>query len=369
MTLGNNVGFEFSSGIDIGSLNCAAGAIIAETAQPTMKTDAMILGKTIAQPEIRYGGETLSIHELKELWEDVLEGVYPTKTDDKGSVPLISYDARPAIAASGRFAKPRVLIFAFPGSNCEIDTARAVIRAGGDAHIHVVRNLTQSMLSQSIAEAAKLISNSRILIIPGGFSFGDEPDGSAKFITVFFRNSIITDAVHEHLHSNDGLMLGICNGFQALIKLGLVPYGKIIAPRADSPTLVSNLIGRHQARYVNTRIASVSSPWMSRCNVGDIHTVAVSHGEGRFVADESLIKQLASDGRIATQYVDYDGEPAMDTSINPNGSAMAVEGIFSPDGRVFGKMGHTERHGEFVAKNICGNKHQPIFESGIEYFR
>jgi phosphoribosylformylglycinamidine synthase len=225
------------------------------------------------------------------------------------------------------------------------------------------------MLSESISEAAKQINNSQILIIPGGFSFGDEPDGSAKFITVFFRNSIITDAVHEHLYSNDGLMLGICNGFQALIKLGLVPFGKITAPHADNPTLASNFIGRHQARYVNTRVASVNSPWMARCNVGDVHTLAVSHGEGRFVADDELLKQLAADGRIATQYVDYSGAPAMDTCVNPNGSVMAVEGLFSPDGRVFGKMGHSERRGEFVAKNIYGNKYQPIFESGVEYFR
>ena len=273
-----------------------------------------------------------------------------------------------AFAGGERFAKPRVLIFAFPGTNCEIDTARAVSRAGGIPKVLVIRNLTPAMLEESINEAVKAIKESQILIIPGGFSFGDEPDGSAKYIAVFFRSPGISDAVHEHLQTRDGLMLGICNGFQALIKLGLVPFGEIVPPDIGNPTLTQNLIGRHQARYVHTRVASVSSPWMNLSNVGDVHTIAISHGEGRFFASADMFDQLTASGRIATQYTDMDGNPSMDTFINPNGSLMAVEGIFSPDGRVFGKMCHPERYGRLVAKNIYGNKDQPIFESGVNYF-
>jgi len=284
-------------------------------------------------------------------------------------LPKVNFSTRSAVVAGERFAKPRALVLAFPGSNSEIDAARAIHRAGGIPNVLVVRNITPAMLEESITETAKAINESQILVIPGGFSFGDEPDGCAKFITVFFRNPAVTDAVHEHLKSRGGLMLGICNGFQALIKLGLVPYGEIVAPDAGNPTLTHNLIGRHQAKYVYTRIASVNSPWMNLCSVGDIHCVAVSHGEGRFTAPDDLLTQLANDGRIATQYVGLDGEPAMDTHVNPNGSLMGVEGIFSPDGKVFGKMGHSERYEELIAKNIYGEKRQPIFESGVNYFK
>jgi phosphoribosylformylglycinamidine synthase len=215
---------------------------------------------------------------------------------------------------------------------------------------------------------SRAVVNAQLVSIPGGVSGGDEPDGSAKFITAFFRNPAITDAIHALLQKRDGLLLGICNGFQALIKLGLVPCGEITLPDRDSPTLTFNTIGRHQARYVYTRVASVQSPWMSGMKVGDVHALPVSHGEGRFVANDDAIAKLLANGQLATQYCDNKGMPSMDTEINPNGSVYAVEGIFSPDGRVFGKMGHSERRGPHVAKNISGDKHQPIFESGIQYF-
>jgi len=364
MTLGNEIGFECAAGIDIQTLVAGApGAIVAEVTRPV--PDAVAVGRTIADPVIKLPGETLSIIDLKADWERPLEQVFPTKAANSGSAPKISFDSPSTITASEHFAKPRALILAFPGTNSEIDTVRAVRRAGGVAETVVVRNLTPAMLEESIAETVRVIGESQILIIPGGFSGGDEPEGSAKFITAFFRNPGITDAVHEHLKSRDGLMLGICNGFQALIKLGLVPFGEIVRPDAGSPTLTHNLIGRHQAGYVYTRVASVNSPWMSESSVGDVHAVAVSHGEGRFIASDEMLQSLTAQGQIATQYTDIYGVPSMEL----NGSVMAVEGLFSPDGRVFGKMGHTERRGRFVAKNIYGDKHQPVFESGIKYFK
>ena len=233
----------------------------------------------------------------------------------------------------------------------------------------MVRNLTAADLEESALALEKAIRKAQILFLPGGFSGGDEPDGSAKFICSFLRNPRLTDAVHDLLKKRDGLMLGICNGFQALIKLGLVPYGEIRDMDDKCPTLTYNTIGRHQSRYVTTRVASVQSPWMLKSSVGDLHTIPVSHGEGRFVAPRAEVKRLIAAGQIATQYVDADGKPSMDIDANPNGSLEAIEGIFSPDGRVFGKMGHSERRGPYVGVNIPGDKHQPLFESGAEYFR
>ncbi|MDR0491773.1 MAG: phosphoribosylformylglycinamidine synthase subunit PurQ, partial [Oscillospiraceae bacterium] len=368
MSLGNEIGFECAEDIDPEWLFAyAPGAIVAEVVRPA--PGALTIGRTVSEPCLKLGGDALGLPELKSDWERPLEPIFRTKTDETGKVGKISFTTRPAAAAGKGFAKPRALIFAFPGTNSEIDTARALSRAGGVPKIIVVRNLVPAMLEDSIAEAVREIRESQMIMIPGGFSFGDEPDGSAKFIAAFFRNSAIADAVHDHLRNRDGLILGICNGFQALIKLGLVPFGEIVPPGADNPTLTYNLIGRHQAGYAYTRVASVNSPWMSLCNVGDIHTVAISHGEGRFVANEETAAQLAVRGQIATQYTDSNGEPSMCTGVNPNGSVMAVEGLLSPDGRVFGKMGHTERSGEFIAKNIYGNKRQPIFESGVNYFK
>jgi len=367
MTLGNEIGFECAAENPEILFASNSGAIVAEVTKSV--SDAVTVGRTIPEPAIKFADETLSIAELKAEWEAVLEPVFPTKTGEDDSVPKISFDKRSIVIANEKFARPRALIFAFPGTNSEIDTARAVRRAGGEAEIFVVRNLPKEMLEDSITGAAAEIEKSQILIIPGGFSGGDEPDGSAKFITAFFRNPGITAAVHEHLKTKGGLMLGICNGFQALIKLGLVPFGEIVPSARGNPTLAHNVIGRHQAGYVYTRVASVHSPWMNLSSVGDIHAVPISHGEGRFTASSIMLKDLMDKGQIATQYTDINGTPSMNTAVNPNGSDSAVEGLFSPDGRVFGKMGHTERCGEFVAKNIYGDKHQPVFESGVNYFK
>ena len=261
------------------------------------------------------------------------------------------------------------MIPAFPGTNCEVDSARAFRKAGADAHIHIIRNLTTAQLEDSIRELEKKIRESQIIMIPGGFSGGDEPDGSAKFITAVFRNPAIKDAVTDLLENRDGLMLGICNGFQALIKLGLVPEGKIVDMTENSPTLTYNKIGRHASCLVRTGITSVKSPWLAGVEAGDVFTIPVSHGEGRFIADDETLARLAANGQIATQYVDFDGNPSMDIAFNPNGSVMAIEGITSPDGRVFGKMGHSERIGKNVYKNVTGEKDQKIFESGVKYFK
>ena len=368
MALGNEIGFEYTAAQSPETLFAyTPGAILAEVVCPA--SDAVVIGRTIQEPVIILNSETLTISELKSAWESTLEPVFPTKKPQTGSVSKITYDKRSIVIAGEHFAKPRALIFAFPGTNGEYETARAVSRAGGIPKTLVVRNKTRSMLSDSIAASMREISESQILVLSGGFSFGDEPDGAAKFAAAFFRNPNITDATHEHLKTRGGLILGISGGFQALIKLGLIPFGEIIPLDGNSPTLAYNDIGRYQTGYFYTRIASVNSPWMNLCNVGDIHAIAVSHREGRFTASDEIINELIDNGQIAAQYVDVNGNPSMETSINPNGSVMAIEGLFSPDGRVFGKMGCSERYGENVAKNIYGDKHQPIFESGINYFK
>ena len=242
-------------------------------------------------------------------------------------------------------------------------------KAGAEADIFVIKNLNAAMIEESVTAMEKKINESQIVMLPGGFSGGDEPDGSGKFIVSFLRNPRLKDAIHNLLKNRDGLMLGICNGFQALVKLGLVPYGEIIDMRDDSPTLTFNTIARHQSKMVNTRIASNKSPWLASSNVGDIHSIAISHGEGRFVATAEEIARLAENGQIATQYVDFDGNPTLNIHCNPNTSIDAIEGITSPDGRVLGKMGHSERIGTDISKNVPGNKNQQIFENGVKYFK
>ena len=305
---------------------------------------------------------------LQEAWEHGIEDVFPYRGAGE-EVQQVSWQEKLPLVCSESFAKPRVVIPVFPGTNCEYDTARAFKRAGAEPEVLVINNLTPAAVAESTAALVKAINNSQIVMLPGGFSGGDEPDGSAKFITAFFRAPEVTEAVRELLQKRDGLMLGICNGFQALIKLGLVPYGDIVPATADAPTLTFNTIGRHQSGLVRTRIASSLSPWLSHCNVGDIHTVAISHGEGRFVASPETVAQLAAAGQIATQYVDEAGNPSMDLSVNPNGSVLAIEGITSPDGRILGKMGHTERSGNGLYKNVPGNLYQPLFEGGVDYFK
>ena len=369
MTIGNDIGFAFDDMFPSEALFLKNfGGLVVEATEELPAY--WKIGTTIAQPEIVLGTETITLDELKNTLEGTLESVFPTKapaSDDK--LHTISYTERNVSAPAVKSAKPLAVIPVFPGTNCEYDTAKAVENAGGAAEIIVVRNFSADALAQSAAQLEEAIRRAQMVIIPGGFSGGDEPDGSGKFIASFLRNPGIKDAVHELLQKRDGLMLGICNGFQALIKLGLVPYGEIRDLDETCPTLTFNLIGRHQSSYVTTRVASVKSPWLSSCQVGDLHSIAISHGEGRFVAPQAEIERLEANGQIAFQYTDLAGNPSMDIAFNPNGSMCAIEGITSPDGRVLGKMGHTERFSPYVGKNIYGEKYQPIFENGVKYFK
>ena len=369
MSFGNRIGFtanETELAWDLPN----PGGIVAELTETVLESARVIqIGTTTAEPVITIGEDSASIDELLKLNEQTLEEVYPTRAGTSEPVEAITYDRRSPAVFNGEIARPRVVIPVFPGANCEYDSVRACLRAGMDADTVVIRNLTPQGLAESAQALEEAIRDAQIVFLPGGFSGGDEPEGSAKLIVSLFRNPRLTDAVHNLLHRRNGLMLGICNGFQALVKLGLIPYGEIRPTDADSPTLTYNLIGRHQSRYVTTRVASVKSPWMLLSHAGDLHTIPISHGEGRFVAPQPVMDQLIANGQIATQYVDASGTPSMDISVNPNGSLCAIEGVFSPDGRVFGKMGHSERRGEFVAKNIPGEKLQPIFDSGALYFR
>ena len=366
MAFGNSIGFT-SVDTDLDWDAPMPGAIVA---QLTEECDGgLLIGRTTAEAVINVNGDSAPIDELLSLNESVLEDVYPTRAGKAAPVEAISWDKRSPAVCKSKIARPRVVIPVFPGTNCEYDSVRACLRAGMDAETVNIRNLTADDLLQSTVALESAIRKAQIVFIPGGFSGGDEPDGSAKFICSFFRNPAITDAVHDLLKNRDGLMLGICNGFQALVKLGLVPYGEIRDMDENCPTLTYNLIGRHQSRYVTTRVASVNSPWMLKSNVGDLHAIPISHGEGRFVAPQNVLDQLIANGQVATQYVDANGVPSMDIDVNPNGSLYAIEGIFSPDGRVFGKMGHSERRGDHVARNIPGDKYQPLLESGAEYFK
>ncbi len=368
MSFGNRIGFtaELSAESSL-FYSGRCGAILAECDGPV--PGGMLVGHTTDAASIFLGGESVTVDQLLAISEGVLEEVYPTRAGTPGKVEPISWTGRSPAVCAHKTARPRAVIPVFPGTNCEYDTAAACLRAGIEPEVLVVRNGGTEQLRESAQALEAAIRRSQMIVVPGGFSGGDEPDGSGKFIASFFRSGPITDAVHDLLKHRDGLMLGICNGFQALIKLGLVPYGEIRPMDDTCSTLTYNLLGRHQSRYVTTRVASVNSPWMLKSQVGDLHAIPVSHGEGRFVAPEGLLKDLIARGQVATQYVDAAGVPSMDITVNPNGSMEAVEGIFSPDGRVFGKMGHSERRGPWVARNIPGDKHQPLFESGAEYFR
>ena len=372
---GNMIGFKFAEGIDKSLIfNAPIGSIMLELSgdYSSVATDAEIIeiGKTQAEKTIIIGDVVISLDEAVKTWTAPLEKVFPTRAGKFTSEPeTYSYNKKTITIADSKFAKPRVFIPVFPGTNCEYDTARVFERAGGVADVFVVRNLTGDDVAYSLEEMKKRIDKSQIVMIPGGFSGGDEPEGSGKFIATAFRNPQVRDAVMNLLKKRDGLMLGICNGFQALIKLGLVPYGEIRDLDENSPTLTFNTLGRHISRMVYTRIASNKSPWLANVETGDMHTIAVSHGEGRFVASPEMIAKLASNGQIATQYVDPQGKASYNIDWNPNGSAAAIEGITSPDGRVFGKMGHSERIGKNIAGNVPGVKDQKLFEAGIDYFR
>ena len=374
MAFGNNIGADLDTSLDLYQERYFS--FLVESTQPLSPSlDATDIGKTTHTDKIQIDGESIELGSLLKSWTTPLESTYPTQVKAAHQeVRDLSYQSSNVhhSSSSDGLSKPKVIIPTFPGTNCEYDTARAFNQAGADASTLIFRNLSPTHVEDSLRELAEHINQSQILMLPGGFSAGDEPDGSGKFIATVLRNPLISDAVMDLLNNRDGLILGICNGFQALIKTGLVPYGKIQEPTdgaEKSPTLTFNDIGRHIGRYATTRITSTKSPWLAGCQVGDLHNIAFSHGEGKFYASDEQIHQLAQNGQIATQYTDLDGTPSMDVAWNPNGSLYAIEAITSPCGRVLGKMGHTERRGQDVAKNIPGNKHQPLFNAGVDYFR
>ena len=369
MSFGNSIGFEAEVDFDQWHDAGLYGFIVAELTEETCVPGSMLLGRTTAEPVIDLGSDSASIAELLALNEGTLSGVYPTDAPALGDTPVFTYDKGCTAAPAVKAAKPKVLIPVFPGTNCEYDSARAVMAAGLEADIAVIRNLTADDVARSVELVAKKIGESQIIFIPGGFSGGDEPDGSAKFITAFFRNPAIREQVTALLEQRDGLMLGICNGFQALIKLGLVPFGKIIDTDDTCPTLSYNVIGRHQSKMVRVRVATNKSPWLAETRPGSIYTVPISHGEGRFLCSDALVKQLAENGQIATPYVDLAGRVTMETEFNPNGSVCAIEGITSPDGRVLGKMGHAERIGKDLYRNVPGDYDMGLFRSAAKYFK
>jgi len=368
MSMGNDIGFKFADDVTNEEIfGYMYGSFLLEA---TDDVEGKLLGETTNDGFISYKDKAVCMKELFDLYEGKLEKIYKCniETEDK-KVEAFSYEATSRVAPAIKTAKPKVLIPVFPGTNCEYDSAKAAADAGLDPEIFVINNLSPANIAKSVETFAEKVNGSQIIFVPGGFSGGDEPDGSGKFITAFFRNAEIKEAVTNLLDKRDGLMCGICNGFQALIKLGLVPYGKIIDTDENCPTLTFNTIGRHQSKLVRTRIASNKSPWLANTNVGDIYTVPISHGEGRFIADEKLIKELAANGQIITQYVDFDGNPTYDIQHNPNGSICAIEGITSPDGRVLGKMGHSERIGSGLYKNVDGVYNMGMFESAVKYYK
>ena len=370
MSFGNHIGFRSTEDMGDSWHMGLWGFLVAELTEAVEIPGVMKIGVTTDDGTIALGADTASIEELYNLNANVLEDIYPVHAkEDKCEIPTFSFDGKCGIAPAVKVAKPKVLIPVFPGTNCEYDSARAVENAGAEAEIFVIRNLTADAVASSVEAFSAKVKESQMIFIPGGFSGGDEPDGSAKFITAFFRNAAVKEAVTELLDNRDGLMCGICNGFQALIKLGLVPYGKIIDTDETCPTLTFNNISRHQSRIVHTRIASTKSPWLSLMNVGDIVNVPISHGEGKFLASPELIAQLAANGQIATQYVDLSGNATANIDFNPNGSLCAIEGITSPDGRVFGKMGHSERIGAGLYKNVPGEYDIRMFEAAVKYFK
>ena len=369
MAIGNSIGFDFETGYTMDDLfGYSYGSFVVEL--NCSENVGVCLGYTTDKKHILYNGEEVCLDALCTEYEDKLEPIYKCNIqNDVSTYENFNYKSDAAYSCSVKTAQPKVLIPVFPGTNCEYDTAKAFSDAGAKAEIFVINNLSSDGIVRSVNEFAKKINESQVVFVPGGFSGGDEPDGSGKFITAFFRNEAIKNAVANLLDNRDGLMGGICNGFQALIKLGLVPYGKIIDTDASCPTLTYNTIGRHQSKIVNVRVASNKSPWLAETNPGDIYSVAISHGEGRFIADEKLIKELAANGQIITQYVDSFGNATNDIQFNPNNSDFAIEGICSPDGRVFGKMGHSERVGLGLYKNVPGNFEMGLFRSCVKYFK
>ena len=374
MAFGNKLGVILEDRLDAAELfKPYYGDIIAEVASEDMEKltgDYMVCGTVTEAPEFVYKDMKVTMDEAVAAWTKPLESVFPTKSGvEEKTIDTGLYETKDIYICKHKVARPKVFIPVFPGTNCEYDTMKAFEKAGADVKMTVFRNLNEGMIRDSVEEYVKSINEAQILMFPGGFSAGDEPDGSAKFIASVFRNERIKEAVNQLLNQRDGLALGICNGFQALIKLGLVPYGEITPQKDDSPTLTTNHIGRHISKMVYTKVVTNKSPWLQKVTPGDVFAIPASHGEGRFVASEAWIKKLFETGCVATQYVDVNGNPTMDEDFNPNGSYYAIEGITSPDGRVLGKMAHSERIGDHVAMNITGNQNQHIFESGVEYFK
>ncbi len=370
MCIGNWVGFKFNDKDFCKKclFSYAYGSFVLELAEDIKI--GRTLGYTTDEPKLVLGNDEVCLGELFEAYEAKLEKVYPYNIKQGGKdIPGYSFKTDKIASPKISVAKPKVLIPVFPGTNCEFDSAKAFRDGGAEPEIFVIKNLTSSAIQESVKVFSEKLKQSQIVFIPGGFSGGDEPDGSAKFITAFFRNAAIKEATHDLLKNRDGLMGGICNGFQALIKLGLVPYGEIIDTDENCPTLSFNTISRHQSMIVRTKVCTNNSPWLMNTNVGDIYNVAISHGEGRFIAPEGVIADLAKNGQIMTQYVDLDGKPTSNVHFNPNDSYCAIEGIVSPDGRVFGKMGHSERIGEGLYQNVPGNYDMGLFSSACKYFK
>lgn len=369
-SIGNGIGFKFNDNISVNELfKYNYGAFMLEMSDNSLAVGEL-LGYTTEEKVIAYKEDSISLDELQATYENKLEPVYSCNIEArKQELCNFGYSEGNAIVSNVKVARPKVLIPVFPGTNCEFDTAKAFRDAGAEPEIFVIRNLSSDDVSRSVEAFADKCASSQIVFIPGGFSGGDEPDGSGKFITAFFRNAAVKEKIHELLNNRDGLMGGICNGFQALVKLGLVPYGKIIDTDENCPTLTYNDIGRHQSRIVRVRVCSNNSPWLKGVNVGDVFNVPISHGEGKFIAPDALVKELAAKGQIMTQYVDLAGNATTDIRFNPNGSTMAIEGILSPDGRVFGKMGHSERKGYGLYKNVEGEYDMKLFESAVKYFK
>lgn len=369
MCFGNLLGFKYNDNLSVSEIfGYCYGGFLLEVNEDI--EDAVQIGEITADGKISYNGEEIKLDRLLGIYENKLESVFRcNKQNPETEMQTFSYEAKKRVSPAIKTAKPKVLIPVFPGTNCEYDSAKAMNDAGAESEIFVINNLTAENVAKSVEKFANSLKTAQMVFIPGGFSGGDEPDGSGKFITAFFRNAAVKEQVTELLNNRDGLMCGICNGFQALIKLGLVPYGRIIDTDEHCPTLTYNIIARHQSKIVRTRIASNKSPWLSAAEVGDIYSVPISHGEGRFIADDKLIKQLAENGQIATQYVDENGLATNDIRFNPNGSNYAIEGITSPDGRVFGKMGHSERYAHDLYKNVPGNYDIKMFRSAVNYFK
>ena len=369
MAMGNGFGFEFADNVSLSDIfGYNYGSFLLEV--PADFECGKTIGYVTEEKYISFGSEKIDTDTLFGIYEDKLESVYSCNVKSpEGKPENVSYVAKSRVAPTVKCAKPRVLIPVFPGTNCEYDSAKAVREAGAEAEIFVINNLTKEGIKRSSEAFAKKIAASQAIFVPGGFSGGDEPDGSGKFITAFFRGADVKSAVTELLDVRGGMMCGICNGFQALIKLGLLPYGKIIDTDENCPTLTFNNIARHQSKIVRTRIASNMSPWLSETNVGDIYNVPISHGEGKFLANDKVIAELIKNGQVATQYVDLDGNATYDIDYNPNGSTLAIEGISSPDGRVFGKMGHSERTESVLYRNVPGDYDIKMFKSMVKFFK